>query len=178
MTDPILRAEGLSKTFPGDVRAVDSVSLDVAPGETLGIVGESGCGKSTLARLLLRLLEPTAGSVHFEGDDITALDQRALRPVRRRIQAVFQDPYASLNSRDTVERILREPFEVHGITPAEGVRERCAALLRQVGLDRSVLGRRPGEMSGGRSIEIGRSPRSPPKNGQRMANSLVIDRPE
>ena len=149
MSGPILRAKGLGKTFPGGVRAVDGVSLDVAPEETLGIVGESGCGKSTLARLLLRLLEPTAGTVHFEGTDITALSQRALRPVRRRIQAVFQDPYASLNSRDTVERILREPFEVHGITPPEGVRERSAGLLRQVGLDPSVLGRRPGEMSGG-----------------------------
>jgi peptide/nickel transport system ATP-binding protein len=149
MSRPILRAEALGKTFPGDVRAVDGVSLDVAPGETLGIVGESGCGKSTLARLLLRLLDPSAGSVHFDGVDITALGQRALRPVRRRIQAVFQDPYASLNSRDTVERILSEPFEVHGITPPEGVRERSAELLRQVGLDPAVLARRPGEMSGG-----------------------------
>jgi oligopeptide/dipeptide ABC transporter ATP-binding protein len=151
---PILRAQGLSKTFPGrrggaDVRAVDDVSLEVAPGETLGVVGESGCGKSTLARLLLRLIDPSDGRVEFDGTDITTLDRRALRPVRRRIQAVFQDPYASLNSRETIARILREPFDVHGITPPNGVRERSAELLRQVGLDAAVLSRRPGELSGG-----------------------------
>jgi peptide/nickel transport system ATP-binding protein len=154
MSAPILRAQNLSKTFPGrhgapEVHAVDDVSLEVAPGETLGIVGESGCGKSTLARLLLRLLDPSAGQVHFGGADITTLDRRALRPVRRRIQAVFQDPYASLNSRDSIARILREPFEVHGISPPEGVRDRSAELLRQVGLDPAVLSRRPGELSGG-----------------------------
>ena len=151
---PIVRAQHLGKTFSGrrggpDVRAVDDVSLEVAPGETLGIVGESGCGKSTLARLLLRLLDPTVGQVHFDGTDVTALDRRALRPIRRRIGAIFQDPYASLNSRDSVERILREPFEVHGITPPEGIRDRSAELLRQVGLDPAVLSRRPGQMSGG-----------------------------
>ncbi|HSP81097.1 MAG TPA: ATP-binding cassette domain-containing protein, partial [Myxococcaceae bacterium] len=122
MSEPLLRVRELKTHFPvrggllgrgrGTVKAVDGVSLDVRRGETLGLVGESGCGKSTLGRTLLRLVEPTAGSIRFEGRELTGLSQRELRPLRRRMQLVFQDPQASLNPRMTVREILGEPFAI------------------------------------------------------------------
>ncbi len=126
MTDVLLEVDEVTKHFPitegivfkhevASVRALDGVSLQVRRGETLGIVGESGCGKSTLARVMMRLLEPTSGSVVFDGQDITRLSQQGLRPVRRELQMIFQDPYASLNPRKRVGFIVSEPLEVHGI---------------------------------------------------------------
>ncbi|MCE9672747.1 ABC transporter ATP-binding protein [Myxococcus stipitatus] len=157
---PLLQVEGLQVHFPirggllgrvrGAVRAVDGVSFDVARGETLGLVGESGCGKSTLGRALLRLVQPTAGSVWFDGQDLTRLSPRALRPLRRRMQLVFQDPYASLNPRMTVRDILGEPFDIHGLARGPGEREReVLSLLDAMGLPREAMGRQPHEFSGG-----------------------------
>ncbi|MCP3098580.1 ATP-binding cassette domain-containing protein [Myxococcus sp. K15C18031901] len=157
---PLLQVEGLKVHFPvrggllgrvrGAVRAVDGVSFDVARGETLGLVGESGCGKSTLGRALLRLVPSTEGHVRFDGQDLTRMSQRALRPLRRRMQLVFQDPYASLNPRMTVRDILGEPFDIHGLARGPGEREReVAALLDAMGLPREAMGRQPHEFSGG-----------------------------
>ena len=137
------------------VRAVDGVDFAVARGETLALVGESGCGKSTTARLALRLIPPTAGSVWFEGADITALGGEPLRRLRRRMQIVFQDPYASLNPRMTVAEILEEPLIVHGIGGGAARRARVDALLGLVGLAGHHAGRRPHEFSGGQRQRIG-----------------------
>ncbi len=125
MSEPLLQVRDVKMHFPvrggvlgrvrGTVKAVDGVSFDVVRGETLGLVGESGCGKSTLGRALLRLIEPTAGSIRFDGQELTGLSQRQLRPLRRRMQLIFQDPYASLNPRMTVRDILGEPFAIHGL---------------------------------------------------------------
>jgi len=163
---PIVRAESLSKSFRGpsrgigrghaELRAVDGVSLEVMHGETLGVVGESGCGKSTLGRLLLRLSEPTAGKVYFEGQDITELSQSALRPFRRRMQIIFQDPYSSLNPRMTVQAALSEALHVHGLVRSTSEeRERIAALLERVGLRPEHMRRYPHEFSGGQRQRIG-----------------------
>jgi len=136
------------------VRAVDGVSLRIASGETVGVVGESGCGKSTLARLALRLIEPSAGTIRFDGQDITHAGPRTLLPIRRRMQAVFQDPLASLNPAMTIGEILREPFAAHRLSPPGGVEPRILALLEQVGLPEFDLRRRPAEFSGGQLQRI------------------------
>ena len=139
----------------GDVHAVDDVSFDLPRGQTLGLVGESGCGKSTTGRTILRLYKPTAGKIVFDGVDITRLGGEALRQTRRRMQMIFQDPYASLNPRMTVGGIVSEPLTVHGIgTPAER-HERVAELLDVVGLNPNFLNRYPHEFSGGQRQRIG-----------------------
>jgi oligopeptide/dipeptide ABC transporter ATP-binding protein len=139
----------------GVVRAVDGVSFTVARGETLALVGESGCGKSTTARLALRLIDPTAGSVFFEGTDITELTGEPLRKLRRRMQIVFQDPFASLNPRMTVGQILEEPLIVHGLGDHAARRARVSELLRLVGLADFHAQRYPHEFSGGQRQRIG-----------------------
>jgi oligopeptide/dipeptide ABC transporter ATP-binding protein len=138
------------------LRAVDSVTLDVMPGETLGLVGESGCGKSTLGRLLLRLQEPTSGRISFEGQDITDLSQSALRPFRSKMQIIFQDPYSSLNPRMTVQAALSEALRVHAmVSSASEEQQRIAALLDRVGLRPEHMRRYPHEFSGGQRQRIG-----------------------
>ncbi|NMO23299.1 dipeptide ABC transporter ATP-binding protein [Pyxidicoccus fallax] len=165
-SEPLLQVRDLKVHFPvrggfwgrarGAVKAVDGVGLDVVRGETLGLVGESGCGKSTLGRALLRLVEPTAGSIRFDGQELTGQSQRQLRPLRRRMQLVFQDPYASLNPRMTVRDILGEPFAIHGLARGRGEREReVAALVDAMGLPREALDRYPHEFSGGQRQRIG-----------------------
>ncbi len=131
------------------LRAVDDVSLDVGPGETVGLVGESGCGKSTLGRMAIRLLEPTSGKVEFEGTEITKLPEHQLRPLRRRMQIVFQDPYSALNPRMTIGQAISEPLDVHGITQGDETRKEMLRLLDRVGLRSEAATRYPHEMSGG-----------------------------
>ena len=160
----LLRVERLVKHFPvggqwlrrsaGVVHAVDDVSFDLAAGETLALVGESGCGKSTTGRLVLRLLEPTAGKVWFEGRDLFALDDRSMRAERRALQIIFQDPYASLNPRMTVGQTLEEPLMLHGLAPGRR-RERVAEILQLVGLSSRHAQRYPHEFSGGQRQRIG-----------------------
>jgi oligopeptide transport system ATP-binding protein len=137
------------------VHAVDGVSLEVRSGETLGVVGESGCGKSTLGRMLVRLHEPTAGSIRFGGDDITGLSRRELRPYRREMQMIFQDPYASLNPRKRVGQILEDPFRIHGGVSKAEMRTRVRKLLEVVGLLPDHVNRYPHEFSGGQRQRIG-----------------------
>ena len=158
--DVLLRAEGVHVHFPSrggpPVRAVDGVDLEVRRGETLGLVGESGCGKSTLGLALLRLVEPTAGRIVLDGTDVTALGRRDLRALRRRVAMVFQDPYASLDPRQTIGRIVAEPLEVHGLHPGKSARRaRIDELLGLVGLDPSFRPRRPHELSGGQRQRVG-----------------------
>jgi peptide/nickel transport system ATP-binding protein len=151
----VLTARDLRTEFRargGTVAAVDGVSLDIGRGETLGLVGESGCGKTTLGRTLLRLIRPAAGSIVLDGVDITHMPERALRPHRRRMQMIFQDPYGSLNPRLTVGRIVEEPLIVHRVPNR---RERVAALFAKVGLPASALARLPHEFSGGQRQRIG-----------------------
>lgn len=166
MTDtPLLRVRNLHMHFPvreGILlraskfnRAVDGVSFDIMPGETLGLVGESGCGKSTLGRCIARLYRPTSGTVEFEGTDIANLGSRALLPYRRDIQMIFQDPMESLNSRHTVGDILEEPFVIHGIGDKQWRRQRVAELLEIVGLPARSVTRYPFEFSGGQRQRIG-----------------------
>jgi len=133
---------------------VDDVSFAVRRGETLGLVGESGSGKSTVARMLLRLVEPTAGEIRYEGRDLLAAGPREMRAIRRRMQIVFQDPYAALNPRMRVQEILAEPFSIHQERPVEGLTARLAEMLRTVGMDGSALKRFPHEFSGGQRQRI------------------------
>jgi len=137
------------------VRAVDGVSLRIQRGQTLGLVGESGCGKTTLGRALLRLIEPTGGEVAFDGQSLRALDRRALRQLRRRMQIVFQDPFGSLNPRMKVGRIVGEGLVIHGLAGGAELRERVADLLRHVGLPADAASRYPHEFSGGQRQRIG-----------------------
>ena len=156
---PILEVEGLRKYFPvhrgvlsrvvGQVKAVDGVSFTIGQGEILCLVGESGCGKSTVGRVITRLLEPTEGRIVLRGEDITKLDQAALRPHRRELQIVFQDPYSSLNPRLTVGEIIGEPLQNYGLARGAAKREQVAALLERVGLRADAMMRYPYEFSGG-----------------------------
>ena len=165
MTEPaLLEGKSLVKRFGGGrglfggtplVHAVDGVSLAIHPGETFAVVGESGCGKSTLGRLLLRLIEPTAGQVIYRGRDLTALPAGEMRALRRELQIIFQDPYASLNPRMTVGDIVGEPIWLHGLAPRAERRDRVADLLRTVGLLPDHAGRYPHEFSGGQRQRIG-----------------------
>ena len=150
---PLLEVRDLVKQY-GDRRVVDGVSLTLRRGETLGLVGESGSGKSTVARMVLRLIEPTSGSVRFEGVDVLQLRAGALRALRRRMSIVFQDPFGALNPRMRVQQILAEPFVIHDERPAEGMRARLESLLAEVGLDASALARYPHEFSGGQRQRI------------------------
>jgi oligopeptide/dipeptide ABC transporter ATP-binding protein len=155
MPEPLLQVSGLSKAFVArgqagpPIRAVDGLDLAIDRGESVGLVGESGSGKSTVARLVLRLIEPSAGQIEFDGRDITRLGPAALLPVRRRMQAVFQDPYASLNAKFTIRDVLAEPFEVHGLRGAQRTDAGLTSLLESVGLDGSLLGKRTHVLSGG-----------------------------
>ncbi len=153
---PLLVASNLRKTYGGKTAppVVDGVSFAIERGETLGLVGESGSGKSTIARMVLGLVEPTSGSVSFSGQPVTGVPQNKLRPLRRRMQPVFQDPYAALNPRMRVEQIVTEPLVIHENHSRAERRRRCQELLRQVGLDDSALRRYPHEFSGGQRQRI------------------------
>jgi oligopeptide transport system ATP-binding protein len=155
----VLEVENLSVHFPVGggrvVRAVDGVSFTLGKGETLGLVGESGCGKSTTARAILRLVPASGGRVRFDDHELLALPEPSLRPLRRKIQMVFQDPYASLSPRRTVRQILTEPLEIHGVGDVASRRKRVAVLLEQVGLPAAMAERYPHEFSGGQRQRIG-----------------------
>jgi peptide/nickel transport system ATP-binding protein len=162
--EPLIALEGLTKYFPitkgiifqkevGRVHAVDHISLDIYPGETLGLVGESGCGKSTTARLITKLIEPTSGKIYFEGEEISGYNRKKMRPLRREMQMIFQDPYASLNPRQTVGQIVSAPFRIH---KTEGeTKSKVQALMDRVGLNPEHYNRYPHEFSGGQRQRIG-----------------------
>ncbi|MEU8935920.1 dipeptide ABC transporter ATP-binding protein [Streptomyces sp. NPDC048409] len=163
--DVLLKVEGLQKHFPikkgilqrqvGAVKAVDGIDFEVRKGETLGVVGESGCGKSTMGRVITRLQDPTGGQVTFEGQDITHLSTAKMRPLRRDIQMIFQDPYGSLNPRHTIGSIVSAPFRLQGVEPEGGVKKEVQRLLELVGLSPEHYNRYPHEFSGGQRQRIG-----------------------
>ncbi|HEX9124283.1 MAG TPA: oligopeptide/dipeptide ABC transporter ATP-binding protein [Actinomycetota bacterium] len=163
---PLIRLRGVKKYFPitrgilfqrhiGDVHAVDGVDLDVFEGETVGLVGETGCGKSTLARVIMRLFEATDGTIEFDGQDITHLKGRPLRELRRNMQMIFQDPFASLNPRKTVGSIIGEPYRLHGTVPRNRIKPEVQQLMELVGLNPEHYNRYPHEFSGGQRQRIG-----------------------
>ncbi len=162
---PLVRVENLTKYFPirsgilqrkvGDVKAVDDVSFDIRPGETLGMVGESGCGKTTVGRTILRIYHPTSGEVYFDGTPLSSLKDSHLRQMRRRMQMVFQDPFASLNPRLTAGEIVGEPLEIHALARGAEKQKRVAELFELVGLSKAFIKRYPHEFSGGQRQRIG-----------------------
>ena len=164
-TVPLVRVENLTKYFPikagflqrkvGDVKAVDGVSFDIWRGETLGMVGESGCGKTTVGRTILRIYRPTSGEIYFDGTPLSLVKNKPLRQMRRRMQMVFQDPYASLNPRLTVGEIVGEPLEIHAMARGAEKQKRVAELFELVGLSREFINRYPHEFSGGQRQRIG-----------------------
>jgi peptide/nickel transport system ATP-binding protein len=164
--EPLVKLVGVKKWFPitrgiilqkhiGDVHAVDGIDLEVYPGETVGVVGETGCGKSTTGRLITKLLDVTDGQIFFEGQDITKLSRSEVRPLRREMQLVFQDPYASLNPRKTVGSIIGEPFRIHRTVPRDKVKGEVEQLMELVGLNPEHYNRFPHEFSGGQRQRIG-----------------------
>jgi oligopeptide/dipeptide ABC transporter ATP-binding protein len=167
MSEALVEVRDLVKHFPitrgiilqrqiGAVHAVDGISFDVLRGETFGIVGETGCGKSTTARLVMRLLEPTSGTIRYDGRDISHVSRRELKPLRREIQLIFQDPYSSLNPRKTIGAIIGEPFAIHGLAAGRGGRRRAVQeLMEQVGLNPEHYNRYPHQFSGGQRQRIG-----------------------
>jgi oligopeptide transport system ATP-binding protein len=165
-TEPLVRVTNLSKYFPvtrgavvtrkiGDIKAVDRISFDIYPGETLGLVGESGCGKTTTGRVILKLVEPSDGQIVYDEQDITPFDKKSMAPLRRQMQIIFQDPYASLNPRLTVGEAIGEPLVAHGMANRAEAKERVLELLRVVGLAPFHYNRYPHEFSGGQRQRVG-----------------------
>jgi len=166
MTEPVLKLEGLKKYFESTaggafskrkvvVRAVDGVDLEILPGQTVGLVGESGCGKTTVGRTILKLYEPTGGKIIFQGQDITHLSRKRMKPLRSQMQMIFQDPFASLNPRQTVGALIGATFDIQGITPEGGVMKEVQRLMERVGLNPEHYNRYPHEFSGGQRQRIG-----------------------